>query len=131
ETELRAMAKFLRSVSPDIPWHVTGYHEDYKMGGNGDTPASTLVRACEIGTAEGLDFVYAGNRPGQTGDWENTRCPGCRSTLIRRCSFRVLECRIGADGKCPDCGRAIPGVWDHPLRRERPASAPALPRRLR
>jgi pyruvate formate lyase activating enzyme len=131
DDELRRMAHFLRELSPDIPWHVTGYHEDYKMGGNGDTPASTLVRAAEIGVAEGLNFVYAGNRPGEVGEWENTRCPGCRATLIRRWSFRVLENRIGADGRCPDCARPIPGIWDHPLRRDRPASASAIPRRIR
>jgi pyruvate formate lyase activating enzyme len=77
----------------------------------GATPPSTLVRACEIGTAEGLRFVYAGNAPGRVGQWENTRCPSCSATLIERYSFRVLSNRI-ADGRCPDCGEAIPGRWD-------------------
>ncbi|HZU39227.1 MAG TPA: radical SAM protein, partial [Gemmataceae bacterium] len=29
--ELRQAADFLVSVSPDIPWHVTAFHQDYKM----------------------------------------------------------------------------------------------------
>jgi pyruvate formate lyase activating enzyme len=131
DDELRKAARFLHGISPDIPWHVTGFHDDYKMGSQGDTPASTLVRAAEIGTAEGLRFVYAGNRPGEVGEWENTRCPGCRETLVRRFSFRILECKIGPDGRCPGCGHSIPGVWSHPRARARPASASALPRRVR
>lgn len=131
EAELREAARFLRSVSPDIPWHVTGFHDDYKMDSQGDTPASTLIRAAEIGAEEGLRFVYAGNRPRRVGEWENTRCPSCAKTLIRRQSFKILECTIGPDGACPSCRTRIPGVWDHPLARMRPSSAPARPRPLR
>ncbi len=131
EGELRDMARFLRAISPDIPWHVTGFHDDYKMGDQGDTPASKLIRAAEIGTEEGLHFVYAGNRPGRVGEWENTRCPSCSKTLIRRQSFRILECSIGHDGACPGCGTKLPGVWDHPLAQRRSKDAPALPRRVR
>ena len=29
--ELRQLAEFLATVSPDIPWHVTAFHKDYKM----------------------------------------------------------------------------------------------------
>src|SRR5205814_5586825 len=63
DEELRQAARFLASVSPDIPWHVTAFHQDYKMTEPDATPAETLMRAAEIGTAEGLRFVYAGNLP--------------------------------------------------------------------
>jgi len=110
DEELRDIARFLVSVSPDIPWHVTAFHQDYKMTDPDNTDARTLVRAAEIGTAEGLRFVYAGNLPGRLGHWENTYCPGCRSLLVERVGFRVLGNRI-PDGLCPDCHREIPGVW--------------------
>jgi pyruvate formate lyase activating enzyme len=74
------------------------------------TSARTLVRAAEIGVSEGLRFVYAGNLPGRLGDWENTYCPSCRALLVERVGFRVLQNRL-ASGRCPDCRRAIPGVW--------------------
>jgi len=111
--ELRDIARFLVSVSPDIPWHVTAFHRDYKMTKNGDTSVATLLRAAEIGAEEGLRFVYAGNIPGAVGDWENTYCPGCRALLVERSGFRVLRNRIAA-GACPACSRTIPGVWSAP-----------------
>ena len=111
EAELRDAARFIASVSRDIPWHITAFHPDYKMNDRGSTPAKTLLKAAEIGTEEGLRYVYAGNLPGLTGEWENTRCPSCTRTVIERRGFRVLENRL-ANGHCPDCGTAIPGRWD-------------------
>src|SRR3954470_21177401 len=40
DAELRGMARFLAGVSPDIPWHVTAFHPDYKMTDVGSTTAS-------------------------------------------------------------------------------------------
>ncbi|HYG36558.1 MAG TPA: AmmeMemoRadiSam system radical SAM enzyme [Clostridia bacterium] len=111
ETELRDMARFLVSISPNIPWHVTAFHPDYKMTDPPNTVASQLVRAAEIGTEEGLRFVYAGNAPGRVGRWENTWCPQCQEKLIDRYGYLVRDYNITADGKCPSCGTAIPGVW--------------------
>jgi len=109
--ELRDMAQFLAEVSPDIPWHVTAFHKDYKMQDPANTSASTLIRAAEIGLEAGLHFVYAGNLPGMVGRYENTYCPNCQTELIRRFGFRVLQNRIAA-GTCPECGTPIPGRWE-------------------
>jgi AmmeMemoRadiSam system radical SAM enzyme/AmmeMemoRadiSam system protein B/AmmeMemoRadiSam system protein A len=109
--ELRRAADFLVSISPDIPWHVTAFHADYKMTDTDSTSPETLIRAAEIGTAAGMRFVYAGNLPGRVGPWEDTRCPGCRVTLIERFGYLVRSYRITADGRCPKCRTRIPGVW--------------------
>jgi pyruvate formate lyase activating enzyme len=113
DEELRDIARFLVSVSPDIPWHVTAFHKDYKMTEPDGTSVATLVRAAEIGTAEGLRFVYAGNLPGRVGRWENTYCPGCRALLVERTGYHILQNRI-PDGRCPDCRQVIPGFWHAP-----------------
>jgi pyruvate formate lyase activating enzyme len=113
DEELRDIARFLVSVSPDVPWHVTAFHQDYKMTAPQATEVGTLLRAAEIGAAEGLRFVYAGNLPGQVGKWENTYCPQCQVLLIERYGFRVIQNRI-ANGSCPDCRKAIPGFWTTP-----------------
>ncbi len=111
EAELRAAARYIASVSPDIPWHVTAFHKDYRMTDPGNTQPHQLLRAAEIGTEEGLRYVYAGNLPGRLGEWENTRCPSCRRTVIERTGFLVQGYHLTREGNCPDCGTAIPGVW--------------------
>jgi pyruvate formate lyase activating enzyme len=113
EEELTDIVRFLVSVSPDIPWHVTAFHKDYKMTEPDNTDVATLSNAAEIGAREGLRFVYAGNIPGHVGRWENTYCPGCRGLLIERVGYRILKNRI-PEGLCPDCSRAIPGFWTVP-----------------
>jgi pyruvate formate lyase activating enzyme len=113
EEELRQAARFLASVSRDIPWHVTAFHPDYKLTDRGGTPPETLMKAAEIGYEEGLHFVYAGNLPGLVGRYENTYCPGCGALLIERYGFYVRQNRLH-EGRCPDCGRAIPGIWELP-----------------
>jgi pyruvate formate lyase activating enzyme len=109
--ELRQLAEFLASISPDIPWHVTAFHKDYKMTDPDNTSASDLMRAAEIGRRAGLRYVYAGNLPGEVGDLENTRCATCGELLIRRFDYRVTEYRITPDGRCPSCLSPVPGRW--------------------
>jgi pyruvate formate lyase activating enzyme len=108
--ELRDVAEFLASVSPDIPWHVTAFHPDYKMTKPPRTGAESLMRAVEIGDRAGLRFVYAGNLPGHVQNRENTYCPGCHTLLVERVGFQVQQNRLVL-GCCPECARAIPGVW--------------------
>lgn len=108
--ELSALTRFLAGLSPDIPWHVTGFHPMYRMEAARATTAEDLARAVAIGKASGLRYVYAGNRPGRTGGLENTHCPGCGMELVGRTGFYVRVNRI-TGGCCPGCGAAIPGVW--------------------
>ncbi|HEY2015011.1 MAG TPA: AmmeMemoRadiSam system radical SAM enzyme [Bryobacteraceae bacterium] len=114
DAELRQIAEFLAAISPDIPWHVTAFHKDYKMVGPDDTPPETLIRAAALGRAAGLRYVYAGNLPGRTEGLENTRCPSCGDTVIERRGFRVLRNRVTPAGACPACGASVPGVWGAP-----------------
>jgi pyruvate formate lyase activating enzyme len=110
DDEIKAAADFIANISPDIPWHVTAFHQDYKMTGPDNTSIDTLIRGAEMGYAAGLNYVYAGNLPGRVGRYENTFCPKCKSTLIERYGFRVLKNRI-TDGRCPECRTSIPGLW--------------------
>ena len=111
DDELKQIADFLVGVSPDIPWHVTAFHPDYKMTEPGHTPASTLIRGYELGKAAGLRYVYAGNLPGMVERRENTYCSSCGELLIRRRGF-VVEQNHLAGGACPSCGTKLPGMWE-------------------
>jgi pyruvate formate lyase activating enzyme len=109
--ELHNIARFVASVSRDIPWHVTAFHPDYQMTGPAYTMAADLVRAAEIGAEAGLHYVYTGNMPGGTGEWENTRCPVCHETLVRRQGYHVHDYCLTPTGQCPKCNTRIPGIW--------------------
>jgi pyruvate formate lyase activating enzyme len=114
--ELRAAAEFLAALSPDIPWHVTAFHQDYKLRDPENTTARHLMRAAEIGRAAGLRYVYCGNLPGQVGPYENTVCPSCGETLVTRYGFHVLANKLEvpsgqAGGRCPRCRTTIAGIW--------------------
>jgi pyruvate formate lyase activating enzyme len=112
DAELRAIARFLASISRDVPWHVTAFHPDYKMQDRGPTAAATLLRAAGIGVAEGLRYVYAGNLPGRVERFENTYCPSCDALLVERMGYTIgRDLLTPAGGLCPHCGTRSPGRW--------------------
>jgi pyruvate formate lyase activating enzyme len=125
--ELTNLAEFLAGVSPDIPWHVTAFHKDYKMTDPDDTGPETLARAAQIGRKAGLRYIYAGNLPGEVGDLENTRCPDCQELLVERSGYLITDYRLTPDGRCPMCSTLIPGRWDPAFRRQITAH-PYIPR---
>ena len=110
--DLKRMAEFISSIDPLMPWHMTAFHPDYKMTeGYRRTTTEDLMKIVETGRQAGLKYLYPGNLPGQVGEWENTRCHHCNSTVIRRHGFLVTENRVRENGLCPDCGKPLPGVW--------------------
>jgi pyruvate formate lyase activating enzyme len=118
DAELRGIAGFLAALSPDLPWHVTAFHPDYRMRDNGHTQARTLLRAYELGRAAGLRYVYPGNLPGRVGELEHTRCPHCDALLVERVGFAVRGYHLRGN-RCPRCEAEIAGFWHTP---------PTLPR---
>ncbi|MHB9033572.1 MAG: AmmeMemoRadiSam system radical SAM enzyme [Anaerolineae bacterium] len=108
EEELHELARFLaRDLGKDTPWHISRFHPTYKEVMRERTPAETLHRAYQIGLAEGLDYVYVGNLPGDDG--EHTRCPNCGEIVIRRTGFSIRQYHI-KEGHCSFCGQTIAGV---------------------
>ena len=111
DAELRGLTGFLASVSPDIPWHVTAFHQDYRMLDAPNTTPAMLRRAADIGRQAGLRFVYAGNIPGRVGELEHTACHVCGERLISRYGYLIQDYRLTADGACPACANRVPGRW--------------------
>jgi len=106
--ELKDLARFLVGIDPGIPWHISRFHPTYRLLDRPVTPIETIRRARELGYEAGLHYVYTGNIPGDEG--ENTFCHNCRVLLIDRRGFQVNRNRI-TDGRCPECGAAVPGIW--------------------
>jgi len=107
DDELRGIARFIAETDPDIPWHVSRFHPDYKLTDARPTPFETLRRAYSIGKEEGLRYIYIGNVLGES---ENTQCPSCGKTIIRRQGFFVSDFKL-KDSSCPYCNTPIAGVF--------------------
>jgi len=104
DDELEAIAQFIADIDREIPWHISAFYPTYRLDNVPATPVSALQRAYQIGRDRGLRYVYEGN----VGQGENTDCPSCGKTVIKRQYFSA-ENRI-KDGKCPFCGENIHGI---------------------
>jgi pyruvate formate lyase activating enzyme len=107
EQELVDIARFLKSIGAEVPWHVTQFYPAYKMRDRPPTPEATLRCAREIGPVEGLRYVYEGNVLSEEG--ENTYCYDCGAVVIERSGLPFIRNHL-QDGKCPKCGTAVNGV---------------------
>ena len=126
EQELRGLTRFIASVSPDIPWHVTAFHQDYRMTDAANTTARDLLRAVQFAREAGLRYIYPGNMPGRVGDLEDTHCPSCNETLIARYGYLIRKYNLSPGGACPRCATKIPGRWSAGFEGQR-AAHPFLP----
>ncbi len=108
EDELKKLADFIVSdAGPDVPWHISRFHPQYKYLDSVPTSMSSMERAFEIGQSAGLHYIYLGNVPGAK--FESTFCYNCGRMLIERIGYRIAVNNI-EDSKCPDCGTEIAGV---------------------
>ena len=107
DEELKKLADFLvTKAGPDVPWHISRFHPQYKYLDSIPTPIRTLERAYDIGKAAGLHYVYLGNVPGAKS--ESTFCHSCGRMLIERIGYHIATNHV-RDSRCPDCGTRIAG----------------------
>ena len=111
----RASDWFAANLGPDVPWHFTAFHPDFKMLDKPRTPPATLARAREIARAKGLKYVYTGNVHDRMGG--STWCPACGALLIERDWYELGAYNLDGN-RCRACGGEIagrferqPGTW--------------------
>jgi pyruvate formate lyase activating enzyme len=110
EKELREMCKWIKEeLGTDTVLHFSRFFPCYLMNDTPPTPEKTLIRAGEIATEAGINYVYIGNIILE--GWENTYCPNCKELLIERKWFDVLKNKI-KNGKCFNCRTKIAGIWE-------------------
>lgn len=110
ENMLRRIAVFIKKELGDfVPWHVSAFSGaiSWKLEHLPDTPVETIEKIYDLGRAEGLKYVYAGNV--WQDKMESTFCPQCRKIAVARSGYKI-DSRI-KDGKCPFCGAEIAGVF--------------------
>jgi pyruvate formate lyase activating enzyme len=96
------------NLGPDVPIHFTRFHPTFQMTDLPPTPRASLERAHDIARKAGIHYVYLGNLPGH--EYENTFCHHCSKPIILRYGYFIRENRL-KNGKCPDCGTTVPGIW--------------------
>jgi pyruvate formate lyase activating enzyme len=107
EDELKKLVDFIvTKAGPDVPWHISRFHPQYKYLDSEATPMKSLERAYEIGKSAGLHYIYVGNVPGSK--TENTFCYKCGKILIERVGYQISANNI-KNSCCPDCGAEIAG----------------------
>ena len=111
----RASDWFAANLGPDVPWHFTAFHPDFKMLDKPRTPPATLTQAREIARAKGLKHVYTGNVHDRAGG--STWCPACGALLIERDWYELGAYNLDGN-RCRACGVEIagrferqPGTW--------------------
>jgi pyruvate formate lyase activating enzyme len=110
DAELHRAAEWIsENLGPDVPWHFSAFHPDFKMLDRPATPPATLSRARQIALSKGLHYVYTGNVHDRTGG--STWCPGCGKCVIER-DWYVLGAWNLDENRCKFCGHQIAGHFD-------------------
>ncbi|MBI4651211.1 AmmeMemoRadiSam system radical SAM enzyme [Candidatus Desantisbacteria bacterium] len=78
-----------KEMGDDIPLHFSRFWPLYQLKNLPPTPVPSLITARQIAIDSGLKYVYIGNVPGLDG--ENTYCPNCHNSIIRRIGFDVYN----------------------------------------
>jgi pyruvate formate lyase activating enzyme len=104
DEEIDALAGFLASLDPELPYHLSAYYPQYRYN-LPPTPHALLDRLAAVARRH-LRYVYLGNIGMEE---TNTVCPQCGALLVRRRGYAVSVKGL-ADGRCSACGTAIPIV---------------------
>ena len=107
--KISEMCQWIASeLGSNVPVHFARFYPLYRLSNLPQTPVSTLNKARHTALDAGLEFVYVARVTGHEG--ENTFCPGCGETVIKRVGFVIGEIHL-ENGKCKHCGSDIPGRW--------------------
>lgn len=93
----------------NTPIHFSRFHPQYKLSTLPATPESILTEARKIAVAEGLNYVYIGNIPGNNAS--NTYCPDCKKLVIERKGYNITNFHL-KNKKCIYCNFEIKGIWN-------------------
>jgi len=111
DAELEAMASWYAGhLGPDVPWHFSAFHPDWKMRDVPPTPLATLTRARRVAMQHGIRYVYTGNVRDLEGG--STRCHGCGARLVGRDGYTITGWSLAGEGACVQCGTRCAGLFD-------------------
>jgi len=96
--EINEIIDFIKSISKDIPFHLSRYHPVYKYT-KPPTSIDRLEHLIKIAN-EKLSYVYGGNMMGCS----DTYCKECNKILVKRNYYSTSIISLDKSGKCTKCG---------------------------
>jgi len=107
--DIRQLAQWVMDyLGAETPLHFLGFYPRHRLQHLPSTSDHVLETARDVAKDVGLKYVYIGNVTSPGG--QNTHCPVCSRLLVERSGFVVSQNRL-KEGCCPDCGKAVAGVW--------------------
>jgi pyruvate formate lyase activating enzyme len=102
EGQVRAVIDFVAATDPEIPLHFSRYFPQHRATAPPTPPAR--LEAAWRAARERLPYVYVGNLrlPGA----EDTQCPSCHTTVVRRTGFDADAPGLSGD-RCASCGTRL------------------------
>jgi pyruvate formate lyase activating enzyme len=111
DDEIDRMTRWgVANLGPDVPWHFTAFHPDWKLLDRPATPPETLVHARRIAMKNGVRYTYTGNVHDKAGG--STYCHACGKLLVGRDWYVLSEWNLTPQGNCKFCGTHCPGVYE-------------------
>jgi pyruvate formate lyase activating enzyme len=111
EAEVERMTQWVvEKLGPDVPWHFTAFHPDWRMRDIPPTPPETLSRARAIAIKNGVRYAFTGNVHDPAG--QATYCHGCQALLVGRDGYEITAWNLTADGQCKSCGTPCRGMFE-------------------
>lgn len=102
EEQVRKAVEFIAETDREIPLHISRYFPQHRAAAP-PTPVNRLAAAYRI-ARERLPYVYVGNM--HLPKTEDTACPECRATVIRRKGYQVDASGLSGD-RCGGCGARL------------------------
>lgn len=117
EAEIEAMTQWgIEHLGPEVPWHFSAFHPDYKLNSLPPTSLESLLQARDIARKNGFYFVYTGNVHDKSSS--STFCHHCGELLIGRDWYELSDWQLDETGHCQSCGTrcaghfaAVAGDW--------------------
>jgi pyruvate formate lyase activating enzyme len=110
EAEFEGMTQWVvENLGPDVPWHFTAFHPDWRMRDIPPTSAQTLSHARAIAMKNGVRYAFTGNVRDAAG--QATYCHNCQALLVGRDGYNITAGCLSNDAKCRICNAACAGVF--------------------
>jgi len=112
-SDLHNLSKWIyKNLGSYTVLHFSAFHPAHKLTRISQTSPDILYKAREIALSEGLRYIYCGNITDNKTN--STYCHSCKSLLIERKGYNIVQNHLTGTGSCAKCKTKIPGFFANP-----------------